>query len=208
MLALYRSGRQAEALRAYRQLRDDLAGELGIDPGPELRRLEEQILRQDPSLDLAAPPARLPYDRSRLPPVFDTPPKAPLVGRDAELGRLQRAWEESGASGRRLLVLSGEPGIGKSRLAAELARLALADGGEVLVGHAEEEPVAPYQPFIGALGQYEGLAGMAARLPETVRSRLAVLLPAAVPGAPPARPEDGNSTASTCWRRWRRCSPR
>ena len=191
MLALYRSGRQAEALRAYRQLRDNLAGQLGIDPGPELRRLEEQILRQDPSLDLAAPPARLPYDRSRLPPVFDTPPKTPLVGRDAELGRLQRAWEESGASGRRLLVLSGEPGIGKSRLAAELARLALADGGEVLVGHADEEPMAPYQPFIEALGQYEGLAGMAARLPETVRSRLAVLLPAAVPGAPPARPEGG-----------------
>jgi DNA-binding SARP family transcriptional activator len=189
MLALYRSGRQAEALRAYRQLRDNLAGQLGIDPSPELRRLEERILRQDPSLDLAALPARLRDDRSRLPPVLDTPPKAPLVGRDAELGQLQRAWEESGASGRRLLVISGEPGIGKSRLAAELARLALADGGEVLAGRAEEEPMAPYQPFIEALGQYEGLAGTAARLPEAVRSRLAALLPTAVPSATPARPE-------------------
>jgi DNA-binding SARP family transcriptional activator len=191
MLALYRSGRQVEALRAYRQLRDNLAGQLGIDPGPELRRLQERILRQDPSLDLVAPSARLGHDHSRLPPVFDTPPKAPLAGRDAELGRLQQAWEECRASGRRLLVLSGEPGIGKSRLAAELARLALADGGEVLVGHAEEDPTTPYQPFIEALGQYESLAGTAARLPEAVRSRLAVLLPAVVPGATPARPEGG-----------------
>ena len=191
MLALYRSGRQAEALRAYRQLRGNLADQLGIDPSPELRRLEERILRQDPSLGLAAPSARLRGDRSRLPPVFDTPPKAPLVGRDYELGQLQHAWGESMASGRRLLVISGEPGIGKSRLAAELARLALADGGEVLVGHAEEEPVAPYQPFIEALGQYEGLAGAAASLSEAVRSRLATLLPEAVPGAAPARSEGG-----------------
>jgi DNA-binding SARP family transcriptional activator len=190
MLALYRSGRQAEALRAYRRLRDNLADQLGIDPSPELRRLEERILRQDPSLNLATPSARPHDDRSRLPPVFATTPKAPLVGRDSELGRLRQAWAEARTSGPRLVVMSGEPGIGKSRLAAELARLVLADGGQVLAGHADEESTAPYQPFIEALGQHESLAGTAARLPETVRSKLAVLLPA-VPAAAPLRSEGG-----------------
>jgi len=192
MLALYRSGRQAEALGAYRRLRQRLADHLGIDPAPELRRLEERILRQDPSLDLVAPPPGRRSDSLHLPPVFAAPPPAPLVGRDAELDRLRRAWGEARASGSapRLVVVSGEPGIGKSRLAAELARVVLADGGEVLVGHADEEPMAPYQPFVEALGQHEGLAGTAARLPGAVRSRLARLLPAAVPGAMPPGPED------------------
>ena len=55
MLALYRSGRQAEALRAYTEARDRLVGELGIDPGPALRELEARILAQDPSLGAAGP---------------------------------------------------------------------------------------------------------------------------------------------------------
>src|SRR5206468_10627972 len=58
MLALYRSGRQAEALRAYTHARTTLADELGIDPGPALQRLEDEILRQDPALEwhpVAAP---------------------------------------------------------------------------------------------------------------------------------------------------------
>src|ERR1700726_3639294 len=55
ILALYRSGRQAEALRAYTEIRDRLAGELGIDPGPALRELQARILAQDPLLDPASP---------------------------------------------------------------------------------------------------------------------------------------------------------
>ena len=55
ILALYRSGRQAEALRAYTEIRDRLAGELGIDPGPALRDLQARILAQDPSLGPASP---------------------------------------------------------------------------------------------------------------------------------------------------------
>ena len=74
MLALYRSGRQAEALEAFQTARSALVEELGIEPGRELRDLEQAILRQDPSLDLAAeeapshkPPVRAPARRARRP---------------------------------------------------------------------------------------------------------------------------------------------
>ena len=60
ILALYRSGRQAEALSAYTEIRDHLAGELGIDPGPALRELQARILAQDPSLTPASAPASAP----------------------------------------------------------------------------------------------------------------------------------------------------
>lgn len=79
MLALYRSGRQAEALEAYLQARAKLVEQIGVEPGPDLRRLHEAILRQDPSLD---PPGQ-------------EPAGAPLVGRDAELARLRALWRLS-----------------------------------------------------------------------------------------------------------------
>ena len=60
MLALYRSGRQSDALQTYREARRLLASELGLDPGPELQRLEKAILRQDPSLAATPPPRRRP----------------------------------------------------------------------------------------------------------------------------------------------------
>jgi DNA-binding SARP family transcriptional activator/energy-coupling factor transporter ATP-binding protein EcfA2 len=191
MLALYRSGRQAEALGAYTRLRAGLAEQLGIDPGPELRALQERILRQDPTLDLAAPPVRSRPGRGRLPPVFAATPAAPLVGRDAELARLRREWQRATAGERRLVVVAGEAGIGKSRLAAELARLALDDGGEVLVGHADEEAPTPYQPFMEALGHHPRLLEATGRLPEGSRARLSRLLPEAVPGHPPP-PHEGD----------------
>ena len=64
MVALYRSGRQAEALRAFQQTRAVLVDELGIDPSPLLRQLEEQILVQDPALDLAPAGGAAPSDAS------------------------------------------------------------------------------------------------------------------------------------------------
>ncbi len=105
MLALYRSGRQAEALAAYREACRLLRDQLGLEPGPALRGLEQRILGHDPALEL--------QERPRL-----TRPL--LVGRDRELGELLAALADAAAGRGRLFLISGEPGIGKTRLAEEL----------------------------------------------------------------------------------------
>jgi DNA-binding SARP family transcriptional activator len=79
MLALYRSGRQAEALQAYRDGRRLLASELGLEPGPELQRLERAILEQDPSLEVPVP--RLPARVVRTPDEPRTPRARGGIGR-------------------------------------------------------------------------------------------------------------------------------
>jgi transcriptional regulator with XRE-family HTH domain/tetratricopeptide (TPR) repeat protein len=77
-----------------------------------------------------------------------------FVGREAELGALQEAWSRALAGHRVLALVAGEPGVGKTALAAELARLVHADKGLVLYGRWNEEVLAPYQAFREALGDY------------------------------------------------------
>ncbi|GAA1880815.1 AfsR/SARP family transcriptional regulator [Lapillicoccus jejuensis] len=114
MLALYRSGRQADALRTFARARSVLADEVGLDPGPALRDLERRILGQDPGLE--APGAR-------RPPVSLPTPATELVGREEEAGEVGRLLED----GARLVTLTGPGGVGKTRLALEVAhRLAAA----------------------------------------------------------------------------------
>jgi WD40 repeat protein/DNA-binding SARP family transcriptional activator len=115
MLALYRCGRQAEALDAYTATRHTLVDQIGVEPGPELRRLQDAILRQDPSLD--APPGE-----ADLPSELDPAGDPPLVGREAELAWLTGHWKRTKAGRGAVLALSGVSGIGKSRLVAEFAR--------------------------------------------------------------------------------------
>jgi len=159
MLALYRSGRQAEALEAYHDARRVLVEELGIEPGRELRELEQAILRQDPVLDLPPMP-------SPARPAAGT--AGTFVGRERELDELLAGLEDALAARGSLWLIAGEPGIGKSRLAEELVSRARERGAEVLVGRCWEAGGAPaYWPWMQALRTC-----VQAREPEQLRGEL------------------------------------
>jgi class 3 adenylate cyclase len=79
---------------------------------------------------------------------------APLVGRDAQLDKLRDRWQETREGARRVAVLVGEPGIGKTRLAAEFCRRAHSEGALVLLGRCYEVSPVTYQPFVEALRHY------------------------------------------------------
>ena len=117
MLALYRSGRQADALEAYRQARAALVDALGVEPSRELQELHAAILRQDEALD--------PLVRRDTSPATTLPvaPK-PLVGRQLELASVTALLRTPGV---RLVTLTGPGGTGKTRLALEAGRHLLGD---------------------------------------------------------------------------------
>src|SRR5215813_3505370 len=130
VLALYRDERQADALAAYRRARAMLAAELGLQPGEELRRLEQAVLRQE------VPEAR-PASRHNLP-----DPLTSFLGREADLARLERLLGRA-----RLITLTGPGGAGKTRLAVEAGARAVGQfpGGvwlADLAGIADPELVA------------------------------------------------------------------
>jgi WD40 repeat protein/DNA-binding SARP family transcriptional activator len=114
MLALYRSGRQADALTAYRRARELLVEQIGVEPGAELRAMHAAVLAQDPALDL---PVALPPELASGSPL--------LAGRAAELDLLRQRLDAARRGRGSIVLVLGPPGIGKTRLAAELARDAL-----------------------------------------------------------------------------------
>jgi predicted ATPase/DNA-binding SARP family transcriptional activator len=119
--ALYRCGRQAEALRAFDLAREVLVGELGVDPGPALQQLHHQVLAQAPELDWAAPPATRGGNAARPLPAewrrnYVPAPMTPLIGREADLARVGDLMGRT-----RLVTLTGPGGAGKTRLAIDLA---------------------------------------------------------------------------------------
>ncbi|MFE0130511.1 BTAD domain-containing putative transcriptional regulator, partial [Streptomyces sp. NPDC059037] len=110
MRALYRAGRQTEALETYRDLRERLADDLGIDPGAELTALHGAMLRQSPDLSTPAPP-------SPAHPLTNLPaPVTALIGRETAVARVHQLLGVN-----RLVTLTGPGGVGKTRLALEAA---------------------------------------------------------------------------------------
>jgi DNA-binding SARP family transcriptional activator len=149
MLALVRRGESAEALRAYESLRQQLLDELGTSPGAELQALHTAILREE-CLSTDAEPRADPAwsaDDFALPPPVAAAAERPFIGRTRELDQLTNATATPG----RFVTVSGPPGIGKSRLVIEAARMSAGEAA-VLFGRCDEGMAVPFQPFIEALG--------------------------------------------------------
>jgi DNA-binding SARP family transcriptional activator len=169
MEAHYRAGEQDRALQAFERCRAVLAHELGVDPLPETSALHERILRVPPSL--------LKLSSVPLPAAISL--HLPFVGRDREWALLadllRRAMDGQG----RIVLVSGEPGIGKTRLLEELAGLATARGAHVLVGQCYElEQNAAYAPIVEALrGLLPSLSASPSACPPGQLAAVAELLP-------------------------------
>ncbi|MGY4743845.1 BTAD domain-containing putative transcriptional regulator [Streptomyces sp. ATMOS53] len=196
MRALHVCGRGPEALACFAALRERLAEELGTEPGPEVRRLHQAILRGEDTAPGRADREEGPAG-ARPPAVPATVERRPatggrrgrpgrLVGRDEEVAMLDRALDDvtTGESGvqAHVVELVGEPGIGKTRLLAELGERARRRGLLVLTGRSVQFDQAPYGAFVDALDDH--LASAAPRenpvdaLPKAAVRQLAAVFPA------------------------------
>ncbi|MGH2942932.1 MAG: ATP-binding protein, partial [Solirubrobacteraceae bacterium] len=159
MRLLASAGDVAEGIRVYEELRVRLRDELGTVPSPPLVALHEQLVtapagvvseqRGARSVLTVSPPAA---EWRALPrPLRRAVGELPFTGREHELARLTGSWTEFDVRARRVAVISGEAGIGKTRVAAELAAKVHWDGSQVLYGRCDEGLAVPYQPFLEAL---------------------------------------------------------
>jgi DNA-binding SARP family transcriptional activator len=166
MQGLAAEGNVAEGLRVFDGLRTLLRTELGTLPSPETIAVHERLLHRDDryrrrrSGDGAAESSAI-----ALPAELRARGQVPLIGRDRELAELRHLWAlglpesdhdlgEASPAGRRVVMLTGDPGIGKTHLISELARSAYESGATVLAGRCPQEALAPYQPFVEALRHY------------------------------------------------------
>ncbi|MGA4992964.1 BTAD domain-containing putative transcriptional regulator [Nonomuraea bangladeshensis] len=155
-LALYRTGRQADALAVLRRAKEMLADQLGLDPGPELRDLEDDILRQVESLH----PMRA---ATVLASAAPSAPRRAVLGRERQFAALQALLDDGGVA---VATVTGEPGIGKTFLleafaehCADLGYLVLRGGCHDLRG---APPLWPWLQVLGTLAEHHPLSNRAA----------------------------------------------
>ncbi|HEX4010123.1 MAG TPA: AAA family ATPase [Solirubrobacteraceae bacterium] len=176
------AGDRAGALGAYARLRDRFRRDLGISPSQQTRELALAIRDDAPAGEPTEPrepslaqTARAPTGAGwtpgaafPLPPGLRQPAPAAFVGRAEELSTLRQLWSHvRDGDGARIALLTGEPGVGKSRLARELALEAREHRAIVLHGSANEDLLVPYQPFVEAIRHYLAVAG-----PDELRRRV------------------------------------
>ncbi|MEX0761018.1 MAG: AAA family ATPase [Dehalococcoidia bacterium] len=160
------SGHRHHALRQYQRLRDVLQREMGVEPQLVTQQVYQEILDGDVQLPVAEESPSIPVSHTLKPRQFA---QGSLVGREAEIELVEEALEGLFAGEGNALFLGGESGVGKSRLALEIADRAAHRGGISLLGAAYEgESQLPYGPFIEALEDFAYRAS-----PETMRALLA-----------------------------------
>lgn len=181
MLALYRSGRHAEALDAYQAFRGMLDDELGIEPSAALRDLERRMLQQDPSLDAPRQPIHAPQVLANGPPPSQTSTavaEAP-AGRARELVQFERLLAEAQSGQRRLVFVTGEAGIGKTTVierflaAAESQGALLVARGQCVEHRGAGEAYLPVLEALGRLARRPGAEGLVRLLAQQAPTWLA-----------------------------------
>jgi DNA-binding SARP family transcriptional activator/tetratricopeptide (TPR) repeat protein len=159
---LIAAGEISAARVAFDELARRLRTELHVPPSRETRRLLEAMHAHGGVPVSAAAEAAPP-----LPPALTRRERSPFVGRWDALGWLRAQWSDARGGAGRLALIAGDPGIGKTRLASELARAAHSEGAAVLLGRCQEEVLVSYQPFVEAFGRYS-----AAVSPDVLRAQV------------------------------------
>ncbi len=222
MLALYCCGRQADALRAYRGLRELLAEGLGIEPSTELVALEQAILLQKPELDFKVPAAQRRPGLAvveggktgggvSLPSRLAASPAVGFVGRAAEGQALAAAVKAASVGeGPRVVLVGGEAGVGKTTLVAEASRVAHSEGVTVMYGRCDEDLAIPYGPFAEVVSHYldhAPVGPLASQDPQRLGELAGwcQVWPGASRTCRPPPPPTPTPSAICCSGRWRAC---
>jgi DNA-binding SARP family transcriptional activator len=190
---LFLAGDRAAALARYASYRSRLAAETGAEPGRALLQLMRRI---EADASHSQTPRLVTEERfQRLPPL-----ESAVIGRDAELDALGRAWNAARRAAGRVALVEGEAGVGKSRLVEELARRVVAQGGLVLRGRCHEaETVLPYGLMADVLGSALDAPGLAGTDTQWL-AELSRLVPELRHRFPAVPELTGTNTSTDAWR--------
>src|SRR5579871_1892971 len=169
MQLLWRQGRRAAALQQYQTCVALLHRDLGAEPEDETKQLYQEILRSRPrpGRSRRATTSAPALSHHHHEPVM-RPPEVPLIGRAQELARLRSGHQQALDQGGRMMLVTGEAGIGKTRLLAELVRLSETSGVQLMIGRCHEsERALPLHPWV------EAIRGGATTLDPAIRETLA-----------------------------------